>query len=316
MRAALLSLVLLCCAGSARAQYEYGFDFSKAGTAGFQFLKIGTGSREIALGQAAASLTNDPNAVFWNPGALSLVTGNQLSVSHNQWLVGSSTNSAVAAMPFGDYVAAISFLQFKIAEFGETVVPQGGASPYTGRMVSAGNQAIGLAVSRRFTDKLTIGVQLKYAREWLDDIGYSNMLFDIGTLYYTGFHHLRLAFAVQHFGPDIKPFEVRFRMPLTFRLGAGEDVTLWEDHRLTAGVELIHPTDNNEVLAMGLEYEFLSTFSLRTGYRINADVGNLSAGAGIHAPLISDIDLRFDYAYGTYGKVFGAMHRFTLGIGF
>jgi hypothetical protein len=316
MRSAVLSLVLLCCAGSARAQYDYGFDFSKAGTAGYQFLKIGSGSREIALGQAATSLSRDPDAVFWNPGALSLVTGSRLSVSHNQWLAGSATNSAVATMSFGDFVGALSFLQFKIAEFGETVVPQGGGSPYTGRTVSAGDQAIGIALSRRFTDKLTIGAQLKYVREWLDDVGYSNVLFDVGALYYTGFHNLRLAFAVQHFGPDLKPFDVRFRMPLTFRLGAGEDVMLGEDHQLTAGVELVHPTDNNEILAMGLEYEFLRTFALRAGYRVNADVGNFSAGAGIHAPVISDIDLHFDYAYGTYGKVFGATHRFTLGIGY
>jgi hypothetical protein len=316
MRGALLSLTIVCLAWGVRAQSNFGFDFSKAGTAGFQFLKIGTGSREIALGQAAVSLTNDPNAVYWNPGALAFVTRNQLSVSHNEWLAGSSTNSAVAAVPLGDYVAAISFLQFKIADFGETVVPQGGVSPYTGRMVSAGDQAIGLAVSKRFTDKLTIGIQLKFVREWLDDVSFSNVLFDVGTVYYTGFDRLRLAFAVQHFGPDLKPYDVRFRMPLTIRLGAGDDLVSSEDHRVTAGVELVHPTDNNELLTMGLEYEFLKTFALRTGYRVNTDIGNVSFGAGVHPPVMGDIDLRFDYAYGSYGTVFGATHRFTLGIGF
>jgi hypothetical protein len=316
MRGALCIFMTMFCMGSALAQYDYGFDFSKAGTAGFQFLKTGIGARELALGQTASSLTNDANAVYWNPGALSFVGQNQLYLSHNEWLAGSSANAAVVALPLGQYVVAASFLQFTIASFQETVVPQGGASPYTGRSISAGDQAIGLAVSRRFTDKLTIGLQVKYVREWLDDVDYSNVLFDIGTVYYTGFHQLRLAFALQHFGPDMKPFEVRFRMPLTFRLGAADDIVTREDHRLTVGAELIHPTDNDELLALGFEYELFKTLALRAGYRTSSDEGRLAFGAGAHAPVLDDLDLRFDYSYSKMGAVFGATHKFTFGIGF
>jgi hypothetical protein len=74
----------------------------------------------------------------------------------------------------------------------------------TGRMVSAGDLLIGVAAARRFTDKLTIGLQLKYVRESLDNDVVSNVLFDVGSIYYTGFHNLRLGFALQHFGPDMK----------------------------------------------------------------------------------------------------------------
>ena len=316
MRVALLALLMVSFARSTLAQYDYGFDFSKAGTAGFQFLKIGTGAREIALGQAATSLTNDANAVYWNPGALSFVVRNQLFLTHNEWLAGSSANAAVIAIPLEEYVVALSFLQFKIVDFEETVVPQGGGSPYTGRMVGAGDQVVGVAVSKRFTDKLTIGLQLKYVREWMDDVSFSGVLFDVGTVYYTGFHHLRLAFALQHFGPDAKPDLVRFRMPLVFRLGAGEDFILTDEHRLTSALELIHPTDNAEQLSWGLEYEFLRVFALRAGYRFNADEGKLALGMGVRPPPLDMFTLQFDYAYSKFGAAFGATHRFTLGIGF
>ena len=48
------------------AQLDYGFTFSKAGSAGLQFLKIGVGARESAMGEAVSGTIDDADAVFWN----------------------------------------------------------------------------------------------------------------------------------------------------------------------------------------------------------------------------------------------------------
>ncbi len=313
MRTITLVLMSLLTVSQAAAQYDYGFDFTKAGTAGYQFLKIGAGARETALGQAAAALTNDANAVFWNVGGLPLVEQPQVLFSHASWLNGSAHDAAVLAIPVGPYVFGISAVRLAIDEFEETTVlaPTG-----TGRMVGARDLLIGVAASRRFTDKLTIGVQLKYVEEKLDDVAFHNFLFDVGAVYYTGFHFLRLAFALQHFGADMNVLRVKFRMPLLFRLSVGDDLIKNDIHRLTAAAELVHPTDNDEVLNTGVEYEFMSILALRGGYRVNADEGNLTFGAGVRSPSLGSINVRFDYAYVTYGEVFGATHRFSLGVGF
>lgn len=311
-----LFILLLLTAVSIQSTYgqlDYGFDFSKAGTAGFQFLKIGVGARESALGEAATSITNDANSVFWNVGALPFVRERQAIITHNQWIAGSTHDAAVVAIPLGSYVAAASVINLAIEDFEETTVlePEG-----TGRMVSAGDILIGLAVARRFTDRLTIGVQAKYIQETLDMDSFNNILFDVGALYYTGFRQLRLGFSLQHFGPDMRIIRQTFRMPLMFRLSAADDLINNENYRITAAFDLVYPTDNIEWYNTGVEMELYNTFVFRSGYRFRMDEGNMTLGFGLQPPPIGTLNTRFDYAYVRYGDIFGATHRFSIVIGF
>jgi len=313
MKALIVILLLSVSGWTAMAQFDYGFEFSKAGTAGLQSLKILPGARDAALGGAVAALTHDVTSVFVNPGGLAFVEQTQASVSHVAWLAGSRTDAAVVATPVGGFVLALSAVRFGIDEFEETTVRQ----PLgTGRMVSAGDVLVGVAAGRRFSDKLTIGLQFKYVRESLDNDAVSNILFDVGTIYYTGFHNLRLAFALQHFGPDMKVISQKFRSPLLFRVGAGEDIAIGEDHHLTAGVDLVHPTDNNEWVNFGLEYDMLNLVSLRAGYRINVERGKFSLGAGVHPPAVAGVTLGVDYAYTHFDETMEPIQQFSLMISF
>lgn len=305
-------LTLLLCA-PAWAQIDYGFDFSKAGSAGFQSLKIGMGAREIAMGEAGSAVTSDANAVFWNVGALPLMEGTQAVLSHNEWLVDSRVDAAVLATRIGGYTVGLTVFNFTIEDFEETTVvaPEG-----TGRMVSAGDFLVGLAAGKRFTDKLTIGVQAKYLYESLDDDSYSNLLFDIGTVYYTGFHQLRLAFTLQHFGPEVDGLRGQdFRMPLAFRVSAADELVQSDQLRLTGTVELVHPTDNDEWVNFGAELVFVEALAVRAGYRSNVDHGAVTVGGGLR-PRLAGIGLVADYAFAEFGPVFGATHRLTLGLSF
>lgn len=303
--------VLLLAAVPAQAQYDLGFDFSTAGSAGFQSLKIGMGAREIALGEAAAALTNDANAVFWNVGALPLIEGPQAAFTHVDWLAGSSADGVVVAAPIGPYAVGLSVMHFGIESFEETTVlnPDG-----TGRTVGAGDLTVGLAAARRFTDRLTIGVQAKYVRETLDQDAFSNVLFDVGTVYYTGFRDLRLAFTLQHFGPDVQGLRQDFRTPLLFRVAVADELVATENVRVSSAVELVHPTDNNEWVNGGIETVLLDVLALRAGYRFGVEEGRFSLGAGVEPPSIGGLRVRADYAYSSYGDVFGPTHRFTVGL--
>ena len=301
---------VVICAASSMGQIDYGFDFTKSGSAGFQSLKIGVGARETALGEAAGALTNDANALFWNVGALPIAEGPQVAFTHNQWLSNSSVDAVAALTHLGSYTLGLSVMNFGIESFEETTVtePDG-----TGRMVSAGDFVVGLAVAKRFTDKLTIGLQAKYLYEDLDEDSYSNLLFDVGTLYYTGFRNLRLAFTLQHFGPNVQGLREDFRMPLLFRISAADDLLVTDQFTLTSAVELVHPTDNNEWVNVGLEAVLVDMIAVRGGYRQNVDEGEISMGAGIR-PAVAGFKLAVDYAYADFGNVFGGMHRFTVGL--
>ena len=295
------------------AQFDWGFDFTKAGSAGLQFLKIGVGGRESAMGEAFTSLSDDVNAVFWNVAGIGFVTDPQLTFSHTNWLVESTHDAFAVAIPMKSFVIGLSAISFKIKEFEETTVlePNG-----TGNMVGAGDYLVGLSLARRFTDKLTIGLQIKYVQEVLDNRSFENMLFDIGTIYHTGFRDLKLAFALQHFGPDMVLAEQQFRTPLLFRVGASDKIVASDFHRLVASIELVHPTDASEWINTGVEYTFMNILALRGGYQANDKEQRLTSGFGIMVPEIGKIKTNVDYAYGSFGDIFGATRRLTISLSF
>lgn len=310
LRSSILALLLVT-APAAHAQLDYGFDFERSGSAGFQFLKIALGARESALGEAAAALTSDANAVFWNVGALPLAEGQQAVFTHNEWLVGSTLDALVLSTPLGSYAVGLSVARFGIAPFEETTVlePDG-----TGRMVEAGDFMVGVTGARRFTDRLTIGIQAKYVHETLDNDSFSDVLFDIGALYYTGFRNLRLGFTLQHFGPDVNGQLQDFRTPLLFRVAAADELMQTENVRVSTAVELVHPTDNNEWVNAGLEAVLRDVLAVRAGYRLSVDEGAWSVGAGVAPPRVAGVGLRVDYAYVPFGDLLGDTHRFTVAI--
>jgi hypothetical protein len=294
------------------SQLDYGFDFSKAGTSGLQFLKVGVGARETAMSGAVSSLVKDANSVFWNASGIAYVKNYEVSFSHNSWLANSKHNSAVFAFPLVSFVFAVSASSFQIKEFEETtaLLPDG-----TGRMVSAGDYVFGLAAARRFTDRLSIGLQVKYVHEKLDDYSINNVLFDVGAIYATGFRDLTLGFSLQHFGPDMRLLNQDFRTPLLFRLSASDKQIINDDFSVTAAAELVHPTDNVEWVNIGLEFQILNHLSLRGGHRINVDEGKWSFGLGLIPPLLSGINTRIDYSLVLSETVFDHIHRFSIMIG-
>ncbi|HAC16305.1 MAG TPA: hypothetical protein DCE78_10245 [Bacteroidetes bacterium] len=294
------------------AQYDYGFDFSKAGSAGLQFLKIAPGAREASMGEASVSVTNDVNAIFFNPAGLAYVDKPQVIVSHIRWLAGSSHNALAVAIPYRRMVYGISMVSLNIPSFEETTVfePDG-----TGRMVNAGDLAIGFAVARRFTEQLVIGGHVKFVKESLDDYSITNILADIGAAYYTGFRDLRLGFSLQHFGPDMKVVNQNFRTPLIFRLGAADELIQTENYRLTMTAEIVHPTDNKEWVNTGLELKVFNSVSVRGGYRFNSDISAFSIGFGIMTPQSNFGRLSIDYAFVPTITVFESVHRFSVKFG-
>jgi hypothetical protein len=304
---------LLFFADQSKAQFDYGFDFSKAGSAGLQFLKVGVGARETALGEAVSGLVNDANSVFWNPAGIAHIQKREAIVSHNMWLVDSKHNAAVIAYPFDFFTAALSAVTLDINPFEETTALQPDG---TGRMVNAGDLLIGLSLARRFTDRLSIGIQIKYVQEKMDDYTLNNVLFDIGAIYNTGFRNLRLGFALQHFGPDMNLVNQEFRTPLLFRVSAVDEIIETQGFKLTAAAELVHPTDNVEWVNLGLELTLLEFIDLRGGYRFSNDIGKASFGIGIRPPAVADINLKIDYSYVPSETVFSDIQRFTVGIAF
>ncbi|HZH72554.1 MAG TPA: PorV/PorQ family protein [Mariniphaga sp.] len=306
--------------------------FNKAGRTAFQFLKIGNGARQVAMGEASIAGVQDVNSIFWNPGAITGINNAEASFSYNSWIADLKVLSGAAGFNL-DGIATFVFNYISL-DYGN--IPEAGVTSATGNIdtrtgnfFSGSDLAVGLGIARNFTDKLSIGVNIKFMREelWI----YSSSLwgFDVGSFYNTGWRGIKLAMSAQNFSTQARFFETgieeqqSYEIPLVYRLGisidllGGEELFLGGDpgqHTLSVSADAIHTNDYKERLHLGMEYQFYNMLFIRGGYKFNYEEGNVSVGAGFNYN-ISGIMFKFDYAYVSYDFL-QSPHRFTVTLGF
>ena len=79
-----------------------------AGTTGFNFLKIGVGTRAAALGGAYAAVSGNIEASAWNPAGLFGLSERTAALAYNSYFVDSQAGFASIAAPKGSRVHALS----------------------------------------------------------------------------------------------------------------------------------------------------------------------------------------------------------------
>lgn len=276
-----LSLTLL--AGLSSAQ-----EFAKVGTAGAQFLKIGVGSRGIAMGEAYDAVCNDVSSIFWNPAGLAFVKGQSAMVGHANWIADIKYDAGAYAYNLGPIgVVGLSFAYLNSGDIEETTVEM---QEGTGSYFNTSNLMFGASFARMLTDRFSLGGNLKYVEEKLADEKATAWGVDLGILYYTGFKSLRLGMSIRNFGPELqfsgtyrdydngawvmdattgKPQEkeyLPYHMPMTFKISLAYDLIEKENQFLTLAADLAHPNDNVEKLNLGAEYKLMNMLALRLGY--------------------------------------------------
>ncbi|HUF08339.1 MAG TPA: PorV/PorQ family protein [Rhodothermales bacterium] len=305
-----------------------GDGFSKGGRAALQFLKIGIGARQAALGEASVASVRDANAIFWNPAGLSAVTSAEASFSYVSWIADLNYVAGAGAIRVGGVGViglALASLDYGDIEEALVVSSTGSNDTRTGNVVSGDDFLVVASVAREFTDRLTIGMSAKMVHESLFEYSETIFVFDVGTNYDMRYNGLRLAMSAQNFGTDVRFLEENttgdgFDIPLMFRIGLSGDLinpsnafmSMGGTHRLTASVEALSTNDFSERFHVGAEYWFGEVVALRGGYRFNYDEGNLSTGFGLQSRL-SDVGVRFDYAYVDY-EFLDSPHRFSLSV--
>lgn len=326
MKKILIILILLGLSVDNNAQ------FKKVGRTSMQFLKIGIGAKQTAMGEATIANIGDVNAVFWNPAALTLISNYEVAFHYTKWISDLNVMSAAFGYNLGNLgVVALSYNFMNYGDLEEAMVtsPSGSMDTRTGNYFSGKNIAFGVSYAKAFTDKLSIGVNVRYLREDLYKYSTNLWSFDVGSLYNTGWKGIRLAMSAQNFATQARWLhtgeETRqsYEIPLLYRIGAsidllgGNDLFLGGDpklHKLTINVDAIHSNDYAERLHVGAEYIFLNQFFLRGGYRFNYDEGNVSAGIGINTS-ISGFKLQLDYSF-IKNDYLDSPHRFSIMLAF
>jgi hypothetical protein len=313
------------------SHFNYG-QFNKAGRTSMQFLKIGNGSRQVALGEASIAGVLDVNSIFWNPAAITGIANAEAAFNYNKWIGDLNVLSgAVGYNLDGIATFALNYVSLDYGEIPEALTTStgGGIDTRTGSYFSGSDVMVGFGIAKKFTDKLSIGVNVKYIQEKLYVYSSSLWGFDVGSYYDTQWRGVRIAMSAQNFSTQARFLHTKqeelqsYEIPLVFRIGVSMDLLGGQDlflggepdqHKVTFNADAIHTNDYKERLHVGLEYKIFNILSLRGGYKINYAEGNLSFGVGIDYS-IDGIRLNFDYAYVNYDFL-ESPHRFTVSLGF
>jgi long-subunit fatty acid transport protein len=334
---ALVALAALSVFGSApaAAQLLPAFGEDRAGTSGFQFLKVPVDARGAALSGTVVATATDASALFWNP-ALAARGGTQVGLATASYVAGVDIHYAAAFtevdMPIGPASVGLSVQALDSGEMDVTTELSGPDG--TGQTFSLVDVAVGLSVAQSLTDLFSYGVTGKYVRESVADVVAQAGLLDLGVAYRVGETGVRLGVSIRNFGFEISPggeiartgldgevIEEDFAgidPPTTFLLGVSyaplQALGMAEGpHGLTVSGQLTNPNDNAERFNLGAEYVWNGTLALRAGYEFGLEEASApSFGAGLVVPGLGP-ELRVDYGFNRFERL-GNVHRVGLNL--
>jgi hypothetical protein len=322
----------------------FGQHVTKAGTTAASFLNIDAGARGVGMGGAFVSVADDISSMYWNPAGLARMKKGEAMFSNTRWIADISYNYAGVALPVGQIgTIGVNAAFLSMDEMIRTTLsdPDGEG----GETFSVGNYAVGLTYAKNLTDRFSIGFNFKYVNERIWHTSASGMAVDIGTLFDTQFHGMKIGMSISNYGTKMKldgrdlvvQTDIdagnagnnpsinsvlqtdKFDMPLLFRVGVSIDVLKGlYDSNLILAVDALHPNDDVEYANVGLEYTYHRMVSLRAGYKSlfarDSEEG-LSFGGGVTTKVFGQTAIRLDYAWGDFG-ILTDIQKFSLGLSF
>ncbi len=313
-------------------------EFSKAGSTGAQFLKIGVGARYHAMGEASVAVVNDAYSMYWNPAGMTKIISNELAFTYIDYLLDVKLNYLSYTKRINDlgvFGVSATILSMDDQEITTVEEPDG-----TGETYSASSYALQVGYARDLTAQFSFGASFKIIGEKIYNERAYGFAFDFGTLMYTGINSLRIGMNISNMGPEMKfdgpdhdvtyepdpsnpnqdPFNSRLKsepydLPLIFRIGAAYDFMFGEDMKLLMSVEAKHPNDNLQQGALGAELAWKDHYFLRGGYKLNYEEEGLGFGGGFITRITGETDLSLDYAWVDFGRL-NSVHRFSASLVF
>lgn len=318
--------------------------FRKVGTSAAQFLKIGVGARALALAGAYGAVSNDANAIYWNPAGIANLNKISWTGSHADWIADITYQFSGLVIPMGQGSAvglSATFTSMGEEEITSEIAPRG-----TGYFWDASDVAVGLSYARWMTDRFALGATLKYVSQKIWNEGASTFAVDLGTYLRTKYKGIVIGMCFSNFGGSLQmqgrdlirefdpnpnntlnsdidtrlhtepwPLPVNFRVGVAIDLiGNSDNLIRSNDSRMTLAVDGTHPNDDSEKLNLGLEYGWQETFFARFGYGAGYDLATFAYGAGLKFK-VSNSNFIFDYAFAPFNDL-GNIHYFTIGLDF
>lgn len=260
-------------------------------------------ARSAAMGSAFVGLADDSTALLSNPAGLAGLDQDEAALHHNQWLVDTSEDQGVLALPFGPMGtlgAGLDYINF--GSFGgRDALGNPLASYSASRAELQGAWGLGLPFG------LSLGAGLRGVYDSLATVHDSSVAGDVGLLW-RPLAPLRMGFAVVNLGSPVAGSDqaaaVRVGESYCWDLGGGRT---W----LATAETSVEPGAINRV-QIGTEGTVFKLLAVRAGYVLglkDSELGGQSgwtAGFGLHYA-----SMQVDYAYLPFGEL-GNSQRISL----
>ncbi|MFQ5608040.1 MAG: PorV/PorQ family protein [Candidatus Zixiibacteriota bacterium] len=271
---------------------------ARAGT-GLTLLKVESGARPSAMGEAFVSIAGDPLSQRYNPAAT--VGGPEFTayLGHTAYWENVTFETAFMTLQRGKFRYSFGA---RLAQISDLEARSDVASVDPLFLFESRDISLKFGVAYPFSEKLSIGVAGGWIIEKISFFKSSSFNMDIGALYS---HDERLSFglSVANVGQDIRFVGSDISLPTTVRAGAS-----YRQGDFLLSADGIHVDDEFHA-HVGAEYTRIERLALRAGFQSGYDSKNVTAGLGF-----SERDIRVDYAFVPYRNDLGTTHQFGLSI--
>jgi hypothetical protein len=275
-----------------------------AGNSGLSFLKFGFGARNIAMGDAGSTASNDLSAMFYNPARLVSTEMNEVMFMHNEWIQDVSSEVGGIKWNMFSLPFAVGFNVTTVSDIEVRDKPGDPISKFNA------NYFFG-SLSSGFTviEDLDFGATFKYLYEGLlkdESTGYG---FDFGLNYLTPIKGLTASAVLKNIGSMSELRIEKTKLPSELRFGGAYNFGL-ETAKLgfIFAAEFQKYLDTEDIhINGGGEIVYDQTFAARVGYQSGYEARNFTGGVGIMWN-----NLRFDYAYMPFSLGLGNANLFSI----
>lgn len=294
--------------------------FAQSEIPAFDFLRVETGAKASSLAGAFDTYTDDPNAMFYNPGSLSTITNNKVSAGFGKYLLDMNFGTLAYAQKYKDI--GWFGIGVKYFDYGSFDRADESGTP-TGETFNANDLMVSVGYGNYIYEKINYGITVKYIYSGIAEYKSSALAMDFGMQYHMPESQLSLSFGVLNLGAQLSSYiSTKEKLPLDIRVGVSKRL---EHTPVRLNVTFAKLNESREKLvqhfkafSIGAEFIFSDYVSARLGYdnesrqdmKLGTSLGisGFSTGLGIRFAE----KYVFDYSLNSLGKV-GSTHRVNLG---
>lgn len=262
------------------------------------------GARALGMGEAFTAVSDDVNAIYWNPAGIALLARPEFGAMFLENVEDSKYTFLGMVYPFEKISFGASYASFDGGAM--DIFTESGV-----KTVNANKDYVGIlsAGKSNFFRNCDAGVSIKMLSSTLiEKYAASSYAVDLGIL--KKVRKISFGLAIQNIGPGIKYMTQSESLPLTIRTGASYNLVNSDKHILLAAGDLIKVSDERVKFNLGAEYWYVKVFALRVGYKAGYDLDSITWGFGFNFR-----KYKFDYGVGLLGD-FGLTNRMSFSIVF